>query len=192
MDEVLVPCAACYSRLSVTRHELLEDDALRQKISGLIEAEYNGTARVLNIIEWLAAVPDLESRVTTPFARKVACYYGCLLVRPAGVVKFDRPEEPQSMDLLMTKHRRQAPRLGFQDRVLRRRLFGFAHRPGGQAERPDPRGRGGARRRGRDRRLPHVPPQPGHAPAQYREARRQEISISRSSTSPRPSGWPWA
>jgi len=103
MDEVLVPCAACYSRLSVTRHELLENAALRQKISGRIEAEYNGTARVLNIIEWLAAVPDLESRVTTPFARKVACYYGCLLVRPAGVVKFDRPEEPRSMDLLMTK-----------------------------------------------------------------------------------------
>ena len=103
MDEVLVPCAACYSRLSVTRHELLENDALRRKISGMVEADYSGTARVLNIIEWLAAVPDLESRVNHPFARKVACYYGCLLVRPAGVVKFDRPEEPQSMDLLMKK-----------------------------------------------------------------------------------------
>jgi heterodisulfide reductase subunit B len=33
----------------------------------------------------------------------VACYYGCLLVRPAGILKFDRPEEPQSMDLLMKK-----------------------------------------------------------------------------------------
>ncbi|HUU04900.1 MAG TPA: CoB--CoM heterodisulfide reductase iron-sulfur subunit B family protein [Patescibacteria group bacterium] len=103
MDEVLVPCAACYSRLSVTRHELLEDEELRQKISGLIEADYRGTARVLNIIEWLAGVPELEKLVKVPFARRVACYYGCLLVRPAGVVKFDRPEEPQSMDLLMKK-----------------------------------------------------------------------------------------
>ena len=103
MDEVLVPCAACYSRLSVTRHELLEDDALRQKISGLIETDYRGTVRVLNIIEWLAAVPDLEKLVKAPFARRVACYYGCLLVRPAGVVRFDRPEEPQSMDRLMKK-----------------------------------------------------------------------------------------
>ena len=103
MEEVLVPCAACYSRLSVTRHELLEDEALRQRISGLVEADYRGTAKVLNIIEWLAAVPDLEGRVKKPFARKVACYYGCLLVRPAGIVKFDRPEEPQSMDLLMKK-----------------------------------------------------------------------------------------
>jgi heterodisulfide reductase subunit B len=103
MDEVLVPCAACYSRLSVTRHELLEDEALRRKISGLIEADYKGSARVLNILEWLAAVPDLERLVKAPFGHKVACYYGCLLVRPAGIVRFDRPEEPQSMDRLMKR-----------------------------------------------------------------------------------------
>ncbi|MCU0237441.1 MAG: CoB--CoM heterodisulfide reductase iron-sulfur subunit B family protein [Acidobacteria bacterium] len=103
MDEVLVPCAACYSRLSVTRHELLADEALRRRISGLVEADFRGSARVLNIIEWLAAIPGLEGMVKAPFARRVACYYGCLLVRPAGVVNFDRPEEPQSMDLLMKK-----------------------------------------------------------------------------------------
>jgi len=103
MDEVLVPCAACYSRLSVTRHELLEDEKLRHKISGLIEADYRGTARVLNIIEWLDGIPELASKVKVPFGRRVACYYGCLLVRPAGIVKFDRPEEPQAMDRLMKK-----------------------------------------------------------------------------------------
>jgi heterodisulfide reductase subunit B2 len=103
MDEVLVPCAACYSRLGVTRHELLGDDALRLRISALIETEYRGTARVLNIIEWLAGIPELESLVKAPFARRVACYYGCLMVRPAGVVNFDRPEDPRSMDLLMKK-----------------------------------------------------------------------------------------
>jgi heterodisulfide reductase subunit B len=103
MDEVLVPCAACYSRLSVTRHELLEDEPLRQKISGLIETDYRGTARVLNIIEWLASIAGLESKIKAPFARRVACYYGCLLVRPAGIVNFDRPEDPQSMDLLLKR-----------------------------------------------------------------------------------------
>jgi heterodisulfide reductase subunit B len=103
MDEVLVPCAACYSRLSVTRHDLLEDESLRRRISGLIETDYRGTARVLNIIEWLAGFPDLENKVKLPFARRVACYYGCLLVRPAGILKFDRSEDPQSMDQLMKK-----------------------------------------------------------------------------------------
>jgi len=103
MDEVLVPCAACYSRLSVTRYELLQDEDLRQKISGLIETNYRGSAKVLNIIEWLTSIPDLETKIKAPFARRVACYYGCLLVRPAGILKFDRPEEPQSMDQLLKK-----------------------------------------------------------------------------------------
>jgi len=103
MDNVLVPCAACYSRLSVTRHELLADEGLRRKISGLIEADYRGTARVLNILEWLAAIPGLENMIMQPFAHRVACYYGCLMVRPAGIVNFDRPEEPQSMDLLLKR-----------------------------------------------------------------------------------------
>jgi heterodisulfide reductase subunit B len=103
MSEVLVPCAACYSRLSVTRHELLEDEKLRQEISALIEAPYQGTARVLNIIEWLASIPQLDAKVVRPFARRVACYYGCLLVRPAGIVNFDRPEDPQSMEGLLKR-----------------------------------------------------------------------------------------
>jgi heterodisulfide reductase subunit B len=103
MDEVLVPCAACYSRLSVTRHELLADEKLRRKISGLIETDYRGSAKVLNIIEWLTSISDLGEKIKVPFTRRVACYYGCLLVRPPDIVNFDRPEEPQSMDLLLKK-----------------------------------------------------------------------------------------
>lgn len=101
MEEVLVPCAACYSRLKATRHQLLNDEEKRRRISGLIESDYRGLARVVNILEWLAAIPGLAGRVRQPFARRVACYYGCLLVRPAEVVQFDRPEDPQSMDRLL-------------------------------------------------------------------------------------------
>ena len=32
----------------------------------------------------------------------MAFYYGCLLVRPPGVVKFDDPENPKSLDRLVT------------------------------------------------------------------------------------------
>ena len=32
---------------------------------------------------------------------KVACYYGCLLLRPPNVVNFDNPENPKSLDDLM-------------------------------------------------------------------------------------------
>ena len=105
LNEVLVPCSACYSRLIMARHELIQDEALRSQVSELIEMEFKGTARVLNILEALTKVfaEPQAIKLAKPFERKVACYYGCLLVRPAKVVNFDRPEDPQSMDALMKK-----------------------------------------------------------------------------------------
>jgi heterodisulfide reductase subunit B len=47
--------------------------------------------------------PNLEGSIVKPFDHKVACYYGCLLVRPHDILKFDREEDPQSMDELMLK-----------------------------------------------------------------------------------------
>ncbi len=44
---------------------------------------------------------EVAAAVKKPFARTVACYYGCLLVRPPRVVAFDRPEDPRSMDALV-------------------------------------------------------------------------------------------
>jgi heterodisulfide reductase subunit B2 len=105
MEEVLVPCAACYGRLSVPRHELLEDEPLRKRISEILGQEYTGSAKIINIVEFIQRIPEekWQASINSPFTRKVACYYGCLLVRPAKVLKFDRPEDPQSLDNIMKK-----------------------------------------------------------------------------------------
>jgi heterodisulfide reductase subunit B len=105
MNEIVVPCAACYSRLTVTRHELAENKNLNKIITKENGLEYNGSVEVLNIIQMLDKyiTPKLEGRIISPFDHKVACYYGCLLVRPHEILKFDREEDPQSMDDLMLK-----------------------------------------------------------------------------------------
>jgi heterodisulfide reductase subunit B2 len=105
MQEILVPCAACYSRLAITQHELNEDETLKAKISEHIGMEYKGTVHILNVIQMLEKYifPKVEERITKPFNRKVACYYGCLMVRPQPILNFDREEDPQSMDTLMSK-----------------------------------------------------------------------------------------
>jgi heterodisulfide reductase subunit B len=105
LNEIVVPCAACYSRLTVTKYELAEDPELRKKVTTANELEYTGTVEVLNIIQMLDKyiTPNLEGRVVRPFDHKVACYYGCLLVRPHEILKFDREEDPQTMDELMLK-----------------------------------------------------------------------------------------
>jgi heterodisulfide reductase subunit B2 len=105
MDEIVVPCAACYNRLTVTQKELRKHPELKNRISGIVEMEYKGTSTIINVIEWIEKYisPNLEGKIVKPYNHKVACYYGCLLVRPDKVLKYDRPEDPQSMDLVMSK-----------------------------------------------------------------------------------------
>jgi len=105
MKEIVVPCAACYSRLTVTKHELKENPKLNELVTKENGLEYTGSVGVLNIIQMIDKyiTPNLEGKIVTPFDHKVACYYGCLLVRPQGILKFDREEDPHSMDDLMLK-----------------------------------------------------------------------------------------
>lgn len=105
LDEIVVPCAACYSRLTVTKHELGMDEALKLKIRDINGREFKGSVSILNIVQMLEkyVTPELESKVKIPFDHKVACYYGCYLVRPHEILKFDREEDPQSIDELMLK-----------------------------------------------------------------------------------------
>jgi heterodisulfide reductase subunit B2 len=105
MTELVVPCAACYSRLTVTKHNLAKNPDLLGPVIETNGLEYKGTVEVLNIIQMLDkyVTPKMEGKVIKPFDHKVACYYGCLLVRPHEILKFGREEDPQSMDELMLK-----------------------------------------------------------------------------------------
>ncbi len=103
--ELLVPCAACYSRLAATKHELSADASLRDEIANVIEMPLNNIPSSVNILELLQRLAPLisDDKLVNPFSYKVACYYGCLLVRPAEIARFDREEEPQVMDQLMSR-----------------------------------------------------------------------------------------
>ncbi|OGF68291.1 MAG: heterodisulfide reductase subunit B [Candidatus Fischerbacteria bacterium RBG_13_37_8] len=105
LTDILVPCAACYNRLAVARHELLNNKELHSKITSIIEMEFTGTAFPRNILEVLSTLTEsgLEQHITSKFEHKVACYYGCLLVRPPAILKFDRAEDPLVMDTIMQK-----------------------------------------------------------------------------------------
>ena len=105
ITDIVVPCAACYNRLSVVKHELAADENLCSKVASIIDLKYNGTTEILNIIQFIDKyiADKLAEKVVKPFDYKAACYYGCLLVRPHSILKFDRVEDPQSMDVLVKK-----------------------------------------------------------------------------------------
>lgn len=104
MNDILVPCASCYNRLSLTLHAL-QKESVRIEMEGILEKPLNAGIRVMNIIQFVQQYiqPDLENKIQRPFSAKTACYYGCLLVRPHDVLRFDRTEDPQSMDEVMQK-----------------------------------------------------------------------------------------
>ena len=100
-DTVVAPCAACYSRLASVRHELAADPAAFAKVHKILERpKFTNAVKVMNITELLAGVaPKIKEQVKQPLRPlKVACYYGCLLVRPPEVVGFDDAEAPAAME----------------------------------------------------------------------------------------------
>lgn len=105
LKEIVVPCAACYNRLSATIHELSKDTAFANTVTDINGLEYKGTVEILNVMQMIDRyiAPYLANRIVKPFDHKVACYYGCLLVRPHDIVKFDREEDPRSMDEVMIR-----------------------------------------------------------------------------------------
>ena len=105
LPTVVAACAACYSRLRVANHEMRTDPALRAKVQEKAGIAYEGQVEVRHLLDILRndLGPDaIRAKVTRPLAGlKVACYYGCLLVRPPKVVAFDDPENPRVMDDLL-------------------------------------------------------------------------------------------
>lgn len=105
ITDLVVPCAACYSRLTTTQHELVHKPDLKLKVQEILEMPYEGKVNILNVIEWIDRfiIDKIEAHKKQDFAYSVACYYGCLLVRPPKILNYDRAEDPQTMDIVMKK-----------------------------------------------------------------------------------------
>ena len=88
MEELVVPCAACYNRLVMTQHELNKKADLKAFISEKLQMPLKNEIKIINVIQFLEkhVLPRLDELVKTPLTHDVACYYGCLLVRPQKVM----------------------------------------------------------------------------------------------------------
>ena len=101
LDELVTPCAACFSRL---RHAAKHIEEHGTPI-GL--PEVTGSAKVLHLLDVLATEERLEALGRKIFTElkglRVVPYYGCLTVRPADVTGAVDPENPTSMDRLLER-----------------------------------------------------------------------------------------
>lgn len=103
---IIAPCAGCYLTLKKSNKFLMSEKEKAQKILKELKnagLEYNGRVRVKHPLEVIIqdiGLEKIKERVTKKLlGLKVACYYGCQLVRP--YTEFDDPDYPTTLDSLM-------------------------------------------------------------------------------------------
>ncbi len=104
--DMVVFCAACYNRMKTANHEIKTNPKIRKDIAAVLGEDYDGSVEVRHFVEVL--LKDIGAKkLQDAFSHsldglKVASYYGCLLVRPHEITQFDDPENPVSIDKLVT------------------------------------------------------------------------------------------
>jgi heterodisulfide reductase subunit B len=106
--DILTLCSSCFSNLSKAKKLLLENSELKQEVNevlSVIDREFTGKADVKHVVTVLyddVGVEGIKGAVTRPLQGiRVAPFYGCHLLRPHDVVKFDDSELPTCLDMLI-------------------------------------------------------------------------------------------
>ncbi|MBR5253199.1 MAG: CoB--CoM heterodisulfide reductase iron-sulfur subunit B family protein [Clostridia bacterium] len=101
---VLTVCSACYNVLKQTNNEFKVNSDFDRRVNNYMapDMEYHGEGEVIHFLEMLrdeVGFDKIKEAVVKPLTgKKIAAYYGCLLLRPSSVLKFDDPENPKIME----------------------------------------------------------------------------------------------
>lgn len=93
-------CSACHNVIKQTNYDIARNADMAMKVNNYLQlAEpYNGETQVYHYLELLRDVvgfDKLAEKVVNPLkGRKIAAYYGCLLLRPSNALAMDDPENP--------------------------------------------------------------------------------------------------
>ncbi len=97
-------CSACHNVLKQTNHAMQTNTEFADKVNRYMaqDSPYNGETEVYHYLEMLRDVVGFdklkEKVVNSLKGKRIAAYYGCLLLRPNTVMKMDDPENPTIME----------------------------------------------------------------------------------------------
>lgn len=98
LEKMVTLCAGCYNVFKRTNKTMREDGEVRKKVNGYLEEDYAGQVEVVHYLEVLkndVGFEALAEKVAKKLeGRKVAPYYGCLLLKPRAEMNFDNVENP--------------------------------------------------------------------------------------------------
>ncbi len=105
---LLTLCSACHHVLKRVNADLATDADIRFRVNNYsrFDSPYAGETQVVHYLEMLrdtVGFAAIAAKVKESLAgKKVAAYYGCMLVRPSDVMQFDQPDNPKIMEELIT------------------------------------------------------------------------------------------
>ena len=104
---VMTLCNGCNEVLA-RAVEALKDPKAREEVNAIlanVKREYKGRVVVKHVVRVLyedVGLDKVREAVVRPFkGLKVAVHYGCHLIKPSEVLKFDDPNAPRSLDELV-------------------------------------------------------------------------------------------
>lgn len=99
--DLVVPCAACFSRLKKAEKKLLAGGKDVEGLSG----KYRGNINIKHLTSFVwedIGEKKISEKVVKPLqGLNPVCYYGCLITRPPMITDTVDPDNPESMDNIM-------------------------------------------------------------------------------------------
>ena len=106
-EPLVTVCSACHNVIKQTTHAMQTNKEYSDKVNRYMGADggYAGEAEVYHYLEMLRDLVGFdkvkEKVVNSLKGKKIAPYYGCLLLRPGKVMRMDDPENPSIMEDLI-------------------------------------------------------------------------------------------
>lgn len=104
-------CSACHNVIKQTNEAMRTDHVFADRVHRYMaqeknpQAPYGGETRVLHYLELLrdeVGFEKIRQAVVHPLTgKKIAAYYGCMLLRPGKVMRFDDVENPRVLEDLI-------------------------------------------------------------------------------------------
>jgi len=107
-ERIVTPCPSCLANLKTARRRMRRPEmlaAVREILDTDLPEDADALPDAFSVLQLLVEDVGLEAikkQVRRPLAGlKIAPYYGCLMSRPAEIMRFDDPEHPTAMDKVL-------------------------------------------------------------------------------------------
>ncbi|MGM9646519.1 MAG: CoB--CoM heterodisulfide reductase iron-sulfur subunit B family protein [Eubacteriales bacterium] len=103
-QDLVTLCSACHNVIKRTNAAMAKDETFAMKANNYMKLDtpYHGETKVIHYLEMLrdtVGFDELAKKVVNPLkGKKIAAYYGCLLLRPGKVMAMDNPENPRIIE----------------------------------------------------------------------------------------------